>query len=181
MKDGRFLDARWLASPNADARPSGCVIDTIIIHGISLPAGTFGHGMIARLFINQLPASIHPSMMAAANMQVSAHFLIDRIGCLTQFVAIDRRAWHAGRSRFDGRERVNDFSVGVEIEGTDDCPYTPSQYRQLARLCRWLQHHYPAITDQRIVSHTYIAPGRKTDPGPAFDWCWFFSALAHAE
>ncbi len=181
MDDVRLLDAYWQASPNADARPKDCVIDTIVIHSISLPAGNFGHNIIARLFTNRLPASTHSSMVAAAKVQVSAHCLIDRVGGLTQFVAVDRRAWHAGHSSFDGRERVNDFSVGIELEGTDDCPYSPAQYLQLARVCRWLQNHYPSITDQRIVSHAYIAPYRKTDPGPAFDWHWFSAALAHAE
>ncbi|NNC24324.1 1,6-anhydro-N-acetylmuramyl-L-alanine amidase AmpD [Salinisphaera sp. USBA-960] len=177
MGASRVPAARWLASPNEDARPPSAVIDTIVVHGISLPAGVFGHDTVARLFTNRLPASNQASMIAAAAVQVSAHLFIDRLGRLVQFVDFERRAWHAGQSSFDGRSRVNDFSVGIELEGVDDCPYAPGQYRGLAWVCRWLQQRYPSITDQRIVSHAHIAPGRKTDPGPAFDWRWFFYEL----
>lgn len=176
--DDWLPDARWLASPNCDDRPADEVIDTVVVHGISLPAGTFGHDMIARLFTNRLPHSSDPSIAAAASARVSAHVLIDRVGHLMQFVGFARRAWHAGRSHFDGRDRVNDFAVGIELEGADHCAYTPAQYCRLVDLCSRLQRCFPRISDQRIVSHALIAPGRKTDPGPAFDWPWFFSSLA---
>lgn len=177
MGNDRLPDARWLCSPNQDARPPHSVVDTIVVHGISLPAGTFGHGMVERLFTNRLPASSEPSMIAAAAACVSSHLLIDRIGAVTQFVGFGRRAWHAGASSLDGREDVNDFSVGIELEGTDDCPYTPAQYSQLSAVCGWLRNVYPAILAHRIVGHATIAPGRKTDPGPAFDWDRLFAGL----
>lgn len=173
MENDRLPGAHWLWSPNQDARPRNSVVDTIVIHGISLPAGTFGHGMVERLFTNRLPPSNEPSMISAAAMRVSSHLLIDRIGVITQFVAFNRRAWHAGPSFLEGRECVNDFSVGIELEGTDDCPYTPAQYNQLGVVCDWLRGSFPAIARHRIVGHSMIAPGRKTDPGPAFDWDCF--------
>jgi AmpD protein len=166
-----WLDgARRVASPNYDARPPGMVVDTLVIHGISLPPGRFGHGCIDALFTNRLDVRAHPFFAELDGLRVSAHVLIARTGTLTQYVGFDRRAWHAGASYFAGRQRVNDFSVGVELEGTDDCPYTPAQYRVLAGLVHALMHRYPGMTRTRIVGHSDIAPGRKTDPGPAFDW-----------
>lgn len=148
------------------------------MHGITLPPGSFGGGYVDALFTNRLDAQAHPYFGQVAAMRVSTHVLIGRTGRMTQYVGFDDRAWHAGRSSFDGRAAVNDFGVGVELEGTDDCPYTPAQYAQLGQLAAALMLYYPAITRSRIVGHSDIAPGRKTDPGPAFDWGWFDLALA---
>lgn len=180
------IEQGWLAaaarcqSPNCDARPDGAVVDTLVVHGISLPPGRFGGGYVDALFSNRLDAAAHPYFAEVAALRVSAHALIDRTGAITQYVNFDARAWHAGRSCFGGRARVNDFAVGVELEGTDDCPYTPAQYHQLGRLAAALLRYYPAITRSRIVGHSDIAPGRKTDPGPAFDWRWFDRELGAA-
>lgn len=179
------LDARtgWLAgvrrvpSPNFDERPDGCEIDLLVIHGISLPPGEFGGEDIDRLFTNSLRIDAHPHFATIASLRVSAHVLVRRDGGVTQYVPFHKRAWHAGISRFSGRERCNDYSIGIELEGADDVPYTQRQYRRLAALVRLLMRHYPGITPARIVGHSDIAPGRKTDPGPAFDWDRFRSAL----
>jgi AmpD protein len=154
-------------SPNADARPAGTEVTLVVVHGISLPPGRFGGDAIERLFTNRLDPGAHPSFRAIAALRVSAHFLIRRDGALVQFVPGTDRAWHAGASRWKGRERCNDFSIGVELEGTDTRPYTLRQYARLARLIRMLRVHYPIA---HIVGHSDIAPGRKTDPGPSFDW-----------
>lgn len=167
-------------SPNSNERPDNTVIDTLVVHGITLPPGHFGGGHIDALFTNRLDPAAHPYFAQVAPMRVSAHALIARTGAITQYVNFDRRAWHAGRSCFGGRGEVNDFSVGVELEGTDDCPYTPAQYDQLGQLTAALLLYYPAITRSRIVGHSDIAPGRKTDPGPAFDWDRFGRALVVA-
>ena len=159
--------ARKIRSPNQDARPDGIAISLIVVHGISLPPGEFGGGGIVRLFTNRLDASAHPYFATIADLRVSAHFLVRRDGALVQFVSCDERAWHAGASSWKGRERCNDFSIGVELEGTDDAPYAAAQYATLARLVKALRQRYP-IAD--IVGHRDVAPGRKTDPGPAFDW-----------
>ena len=165
-----FPGARRLPSPNQDARPEGEQVSLLVIHGISLPPGEFGGGWIDALFTNRIDPEAHPYFRRLAGLQVSAHLLIDRRGRLTQYVPFGRRAWHAGQSRFDGREACNDFSIGIELEGTDRVPYTAEQYACLARVSRWLMQRFPAITRERIVGHCHIAPGRKTDPGPAFDW-----------
>ena len=163
-----WLDgARRLDSPNRDARPVGTAIELLVIHNISLPPGRFGTGCVERLFTNRLPASAHPAFEALQGLRVSAHFLVARAGRVTQFVACDDRAWHAGTSSFEGRSACNDFSLGVELEGTDQRPYTAAQYRVLARLSRVLFAAYPL---RAVRGHSDIAPGRKTDPGPAFDW-----------
>jgi AmpD protein len=146
------------------------LIDLIVIHGISLPAGEFGGPWIDDLFLGRLDCQAHPSFADLQGLRVSSHFLIRRHGELIQYVPLHRRAWHAGISSFEGRQSCNDFSIGIELEGTDDLPYTCMQYQQLKQLCRRLMRIYPAITTQRIVGHADIAPGRKTDPGPAFDW-----------
>ena len=159
--------ARRIRSPNHDARPPGTRINIIVVHGISLPPGQFGGEAIAKLFTNTLDPNAHPSFAAIAELRVSAHFLIRRDGELVQFVGCNERAWHAGASSWKGRERCNDFSIGIELEGTDDLPYASAQYTMLARLVRALKRAYP-ISD--LVGHSDIAPGRKTDPGPAFDW-----------
>jgi len=170
IRAGWLLGQHHCPSPNYNARPSGIAVDALIVHGITLPPGNFGGGHVHALFTNTLDAAVHPYCAQAAALRVSAHALITRTGVITQYVGFDARAWHAGRSCLDGREAVNDFSIGIELEGTDDCPYTPAQYRQLGRLAAALMHYYPAITGERIVGHSDIAPGRKTDPGPAFDW-----------
>jgi len=167
--------ARQVRSPNHDARPAGTVITLIVVHGISLPPGEYGGDGIARLFTNRLDPRAHPYYAAIAGMQVSAHFLIRRDGELIQFVGCLGRAWHAGASAWQGRERCNDFSIGIELEGTDDNAYAAAQYTMLARLIRVLRRTFP-IDD--IVGHADIAPGRKTDPGPAFDWARLRRLLA---
>lgn len=180
INQGWLTAARHCPSPNCNARPHDTAVDTLVVHGITLPPGRFGGGYIDALFTNRLDASAHPYCADVASLRVSAHALITRTGALTQYVHFDRRAWHAGRSCFGGRGNVNDFAIGVELEGTDDCPYTPAQYEQLGRLSAALLRYYPAITRSRIVGHSAIAPGRKTDPGPAFDWQRFDQALTTA-
>ena len=141
-----------------------------MVHGISLPPGQFGSGDIEALFTNRLDPTAHPYFAEVAHLEVSAHFLIRRTGEVVQFVSTDERAWHAGVSSWCGREHCNDFSIGIELEGTDDAPYEDPQYEALAALISLLRKHYPSIRSDAIVGHSDIAPGRKTDPGPAFDW-----------
>lgn len=164
---GRASGAVQVVSPNCDDRPEDTPVSMIVVHGISLPPGEFGGDAIERLFTNRLDPAAHPAFAAIATLRVSAHYLVRRDGTLMQFVPCARRAWHAGESSWRGRPRCNDFSVGVELEGADDIAYEPMQYATLGRLTRALQRRYP-IAD--IVGHSDIAPGRKTDPGPAFDW-----------
>lgn len=169
--EGAWLDeARRIPSPNCDARPDFCTIDLLVIHNISLPPGQFGGPYIDRLFLNTLCPDDHPYFAGIAGLRVSSHLLIDRQGRVTQYVPFTHRAWHAGVSVFHGRERCNDFSIGIELEGTDDSPYAEAQYRQLASVTRVLTAAWPGITPGHIVGHADISPGRKTDPGPAFDW-----------
>jgi AmpD protein len=158
--------ARQVASPNCDPRPSP-EVTLLVVHGISLPPGKFGGPAIVQLFTNRLDPSAHPYYKRLAGLRVSSHFLIRRNGALIQFVPCGLRAWHAGVSRWQGQSRCNDFSIGVELEGTDERPYDPAQYTVLARLTRALARRYPL---EAAVGHEDIAPGRKTDPGPAFDW-----------
>ena len=165
-----FDDARRVPSPNFDARPSGCAVDLIVVHGISMPPGEFGGPYIEQLFCNLLDPRAHDHFGAMSPPKVSAHLLIRRGGELVQFVALMDRAWHAGESRFGDRARCNDFSVGIELEGTDCAPYEDAQYERLGDVCRTLMDLWPAIGPDRIVGHSDIAPDRKTDPGPAFDW-----------
>ena len=167
---GRLDVARQVASPNCDDRPPGCVPELLVVHGISLPPGDFGGGWIDALFTNRLDAAAHPYFREIDGLTVSAHAMIRRDGEFVQYVPFHRRAWHAGRSTYEGRERCNDFSIGIELEGTDELPYDDRQYRQLARLFHALRAAYPRLDASRIVGHSDIAPGRKTDPGPAFDW-----------
>jgi len=159
--------ARKFRSPNQDARPDGVAISLVVVHAISLPPGAFGGDGIVRLFTNRLDPCAHPYFATIAKLRVSAHFLVRRDGRLLQFVSCDERAWHAGASSWKGRERCNDFSIGVELEGTDDIPYAAAQYTVLARLIKALRRRYPIVD---IAGHGDVAPGRKTDPGPAFDW-----------
>ena len=168
--DGWLAGAERLCSPNADSRPPGEVPTLLVIHNISLPPGCFGGGEVRAFFTNSLDCSAHPYFTEIAGLRVSAHLLIDREGTIPQFVSFLDRAWHAGVSSFEGRERCNDFSIGIELEGTDTEPYTERQYDELAAVCAALMDAYPGITPARIVGHADIAPGRKTDPGPAFDW-----------
>jgi AmpD protein len=165
--EGWLAGARRVLSPNFDARPEGEAISLVVIHNISLPPGRFGGEGIAQLFTNRLDPAAHPYYAGIAQLRVSAHFLIRRDGVLIQFVPCGMRAWHAGVSQWQGRERCNDFSIGIELEGTDDRPFTQAQYRRLAALIGKLRCTYP-IAD--ITGHSDIAPGRKTDPGPHFDW-----------
>jgi AmpD protein len=172
--DGLVRGARIIASPNCDARPAGCAIDLLVVHHISLPPGEFGGPGIIELFTNRLDPQAHPFYAAIAGNAVSAHFLVRRDGELTQFVPCGKRAWHAGESSWKGRGRCNDFSIGVELEGTGEVPFTDAQYGRLAELTRALQARYP-IAD--IVGHSDIAPGRKSDPGPSFDWARYRAML----
>ncbi len=169
---------RRVPSPNWDERPPGTLVDLLVIHGISLPPGQFGGPWIEDLFLNRLDSSAHPFFRDIAYQPVSAHFLIRRDGEATQYVALSRRAWHAGRSCFQGREACNDFSIGIELEGTDDVPYEPAQYQVLAGMTQAIRERYPAVAAKRIIGHSSISPGRKTDPGPAFDWEHFRRLLA---
>lgn len=168
--EGWYREAQRCPSPNHNERPMGTAVSLLVIHNISLPPGQFGTGCVQAFFQNGLDHGAHPFFQEIVDLRVAAHFLIERDGAVTQFVSCDQRAWHAGVSRFDGRENCNDFSVGIELEGTDDLAYTDAQYLALGRLTRALQRAYPAITAERIQGHSDIAPGRKTDPGPAFDW-----------
>ena len=163
------VQARHCPSPNHDERPAGAAIDLIVIHGISLPPGEYGGPWIDDLFCNRLDPTADPYFAEIARLQVSSHFLIRRAGELVQYVACDQRAWHAGQSQWCGRERCNDFSIGIELEGVDHQPYTAAQYDTLIVLLTLLQGHY-RIPDTALAGHNDIAPGRKTDPGPAFDW-----------
>jgi AmpD protein len=167
--------ARQTPSPNCDARPPGEAIVLVVVHGISLPPGKFGGSAIAKLFTNRLDPAAHPYFASVAKLKVSAHFLIRRDGALIQFVPCAMRAWHAGVSSWRGRNRCNDFSIGIELEGTDTLPYTGDQYRMLARLVKALRRRYPI---EAIVGHSDVAPGRKTDPGEAFDWRRFRASIA---
>lgn len=162
--------ARQVSSPNADERPESGGPDLIVVHGISLPPGQFGGPWIDALFTNRLDPDAHPYFREIEGMKVSAHVLIRRDGELVQYVPFHRRAWHAGRSEYCGREQCNDFSIGIELEGADDVPYEPVQYERLAALIDALVSAYPTLSTDRIAGHCDIAPGRKTDPGPEFEW-----------
>ena len=157
-------------SPHHDERPNEVDIDMVVIHGISLPPGKFGSNDIERFFCGMLDTALHPFFTEIAGLSVSSHLLIKRSGELMQFVPFHRRAWHAGASSFQGKVRCNDFSIGIELEGTDTVPYEAAQYEQLFKVLSLLMQHYPLITPERVVGHVDIAPGRKTDPGPFFDW-----------
>lgn len=164
---GLLVPGRFVASPNCDDRPPGTVIDLIVIHAISLPPGEFGGSAVEAFFTNRLDPGVHPYFETIQHLRVSAHFFVRREGGITQFVSCDRRAWHAGQSSWQGRERCNDFSIGIELEGWDAQPFEEAQYRILSALCRAIEGRY-AI--QSVAGHSDISPGRKTDPGPGFDW-----------
>jgi AmpD protein len=165
-------------SPNFDVRPADTLIDLLVIHNISLPPGQFGGSYIADLFGNRLDCDAHPYFEQLRNLRVSAHFLIRRDGVVMQFVSANDRAWHAGASLFCGRQRCNDFSIGVELEGTDFEPFEAVQYDRLVELTHALRARYP-LTD--VTGHEHIAPGRKTDPGPFFDWATYHASLKRLE
>jgi AmpD protein len=167
---GLLAGARQVLSPHFDERPSGCIPQLIVVHGISLPPGDFGGPWIDRLFTGNLPADAHPYFREIAGQRVSAHVLIRRDGEAVQYVPFGERAWHAGVSEYQGRKACNDFSVGIELEGSDERPYEEPQYAELAALIQALLATYPSLSRERIVGHSDIAPGRKTDPGPIFDW-----------
>jgi AmpD protein len=169
--DSDFLDdVRRVPSPNFDARPPGAALELIVVHGISLPPGAFGGPWIEQLFTNVLPPDEHPYFATIGELRVSSHVLVRRDGELAQFVSFRDRAWHAGKSSYGGRDACNDFSIGIELEGADTIPYEDAQYRVLANLVAALCAAYATLSPDRLVGHSDIAPGRKTDPGPAFDW-----------
>lgn len=177
IEAGWLEGARRVPSPHCDARPEGAPVDLVLVHGISLPPGEYGGPWIDALFAGRLDPEAHPYFRTLAGLRVSAHLLIRRDGELVQYVPLHRRAWHAGESEFKGRRACNDFSVGIELEGTDDEAYTGRQYRRLAQVLRQIMGHYPAITSERIAGHCDVAPGRKTDPGPLFDWDRLYTLL----
>lgn len=162
---------------HCDDRPDPQDVSVLVIHNISLPAGHFGTPHVRDLFMNCLDCDAHPDFEILRGLKVSAHYFINRKGEIIEFVPTEKRAWHAGVSSYEGRERVNDFSIGIELEGTDVEPYTPSQYNALAALTMDIMKRYPLITKDRIVGHSDIAPGRKTDPGESFDWNHFYALL----
>ena len=167
---GWIEGVRRIESPNFDARPPGCEPELIVIHGISLPPGEFGGSGIDELFCNALDPNAHPYFGQICHLRVSSHVLITRAGAVTQYVSFQDRAWHAGESSYCGRRACNDFSIGIELEGTDDRGYEPEQYERLAQLVRALRATYASLEQAELVGHSDIAPGRKTDPGPHFDW-----------
>ena len=177
-EDGLAEGAQFIASPNCDERPAGVAIELLVIHAISLPPGEFGGSAIIELFTNRLDPARHPYYASIADLKVSAHFLIRRDGALIQFVPCRLRAWHAGASTWQGRGRCNDFSLGIELEGSDAAPFEDVQYGRLAALTRTLRAAYPL---RDIVGHCDIAPERKNDPGPHFDWARYRALTAAAE
>jgi len=166
-------------SPHQDDRPHGVAVDLLVLHAISLPSGEFSMQHVEALFGGILDTQAHPSFAALADLRVSAHFVVDRAGLVHQFVPVERRAWHAGVSSWQGIERCNDYSVGIEMIGDENTAFTDAQYRETARLCRALMVRFPVINTSRIIGHSDIAPGRKWDPGRQWDWAHFRRSLAH--
>ncbi|HDU2651857.1 TPA: 1,6-anhydro-N-acetylmuramyl-L-alanine amidase AmpD [Yersinia enterocolitica] len=177
LDNGWISGVKRVVSPHCDQRPEGEAPSLLVIHNISLPPGEFGGPYIDQLFTGTLNPDEHPYFADIVHLRVSAHCLIRRDGEIIQYVPFDKRAWHAGVSVFAGRERCNDFSIGIELEGTDVLPFTAAQYRSLSEVSTLLFVHYP-ITAEQVVGHSDIAPGRKTDPGPAFDWALYQQNLA---
>ena len=177
IKDHRLSDSKQILSPNFDDRPQAEDISLIVIHCISLPPGEFDNDCIDQLFCNQLNPDGHPYFKEIHQLTVSSHVLITRIGEITQYVPFDKRAWHAGQSSYQGRERCNDFSIGIELEGTETIAYTEAQYSRLAAVVKTLLLAYLGLSSERITGHSDIAPGRKTDPGESFDWQKFYCLL----
>lgn len=176
IKQGWLTGVRKVPSTHCNERPDDEAPSLLVIHNISLPPGEFGGPWIDRLFTGTLPPDAHPYFADIAALKVAAHCLIRRDGEIVQYVSFDKRAWHAGVSQFRGRENCNDFSIGIELEGTDSEPYTGAQYRALQQVTQLLLQHYP-LTPSRITGHSDIAPVRKTDPGPAFDWDYYRQLL----
>ena len=174
--DGRARGARYLGSPNCDARPPGAQVRLLVLHSISLPPGVYRGDAVARLFTNRLDPAAHPYFPGIARLRVSAHFFVRRNGALQQFVSVHRRAWHAGASRWRGRERCNDVSVGVELEGLETAGFTSAQYACLVRLTRALRAHFPRL--RACAAHSDLAPARKRDPGARFSWARVLRALS---
>ena len=174
---GLVTDARQNMSPNYDDRPSETDISLIVIHGISLPPAKFGGHYIDQLFCNQLDPNEHPYFKEIEGLKVSSHLLIRRDGEVVQYVPLNKRAWHAGVSCYENRDCCNDYSIGIELEGEDETPYTEQQYLELSKIIKTLIKNYPDLNEQTIVGHNDIAPGRKTDPGEAFDWSHLRSLL----
>jgi AmpD protein len=173
--DGWVDAARRVLSPNRDERPAGAEVSLLLLHSISLPPGQFGGDSIERLFTNTLDPSAHPYFQEISSLEVSSHFLVRRDGALIQFVPVQERAWHAGASVWRGRSRCNDFSIGVELEGSDEGPFEPAQYERLSELIHALRERLPL---HDVAAHSEVAPGRKTDPGSGFDWARMLAALA---
>lgn len=176
-EEGLLEGVRYIASPNWDERPAGCAVELLVIHYISLPPGEFGGPAIEQFFTNRLEPAAHPFFATIAELKASAHFLIRRDGKIIQFVPCAKRAWHAGESSWKGRSRCNDFSIGIEVEGDERVPFTPVQYRRLAALTYALKTRYPILD---ILGHSDIAPLRKTDPGPQFDWARYRTLIGKA-
>lgn len=168
--DHWLVPAARLPSPNCNDRPADAAIELVVVHGISLPPGRFGGGYVHDLFLNRLDGAAHADFAELTALRVSSHLFVTRRGAVTQFVPFHRRAWHAGESAWRGRPGCNDYAIGIELEGTDQRRYTRSQYRKLRAILRALLARYPRLSPEAVVGHVEIAPGRKTDPGPAFDW-----------
>lgn len=167
---GWLAGVRRVPSPNCDERPGDGRVDLVVIHAISLPPGEFGGPCVEQLFTNTLDPEAHPYFATIAGLRVSAHLYIDRAGAVTQFVPLDRRAWHAGESCWSGRSACNDFSIGIELEGCDEQPFEDIQYERLGGVLAQIRQRWPHLDNRRLAGHSDIAPGRKTDPGPCFDW-----------
>jgi AmpD protein len=177
---GLLTRTRQVLSPHWDERPAGCLPELIVVHGISLPPGEYGGPWIEQLFCGGLSPTAHPYFGEIATLRVSAHALVRRDGAVLQFVPFGLRAWHAGQSSWQGRSACNDFSIGIELEGSDDSAYEPEQYQALGALVPALCAAYPTLARERVVGHSDIAPGRKRDPGAAFDWERLRALLASA-
>ncbi|MFV8784397.1 1,6-anhydro-N-acetylmuramyl-L-alanine amidase AmpD [Microbulbifer sp. SA54] len=177
VQSGWLSGVRRVPSPHCNSRPDSTEIDLLVVHSISLPPGQYGGSYIDEFFLGQLDIDAHPYFSEIASLQVSAHLLIDRTGRVTQYVPLHHRAWHAGQSAFCGRENCNDFSIGIELEGLDTDTFTEAQYDSLAEVTLAIMDAFPAIDKSRIAGHSEIAPGRKLDPGPGFDWKLFFAKL----
>ena len=177
-KHGEWLEGvRKIISPNCDQRPDDAELDLLVIHSISLPPGEFGGDYIDQLFTNSLDPDHHPYFKEVASHRVSAHILINRVGELTQYVSFNQRAWHAGESEFEGQTNCNDYSIGIELEGCNSKDFTQAQYEMLINITSAIIQFWPKITKQRIAGHCHIAPDRKTDPGPTFNWDSYYSSL----
>ena len=175
---GVYTKAKQVCSPFFNERPAGTAVSLLVIHCISLPEGVYGGKQIEHFFTGCLDCTEHDSFTDLQGLEVSAHCVIRRDGVVEQYVAFDNRAWHAGVSSFDGVQACNDYSIGIELEGTDKSAYTQAQYIALAELTKELIHHYPSLTKQRIIGHSGIAPGRKSDPGYLFDWNHYLDLLS---